>query len=222
MEQEIIFPSLPFPSLPFPSPPFPSLPFEGSLFFSHTSIFTHDNTTARQSVMSFATKILMKQLKELQQHPVLGVHACPLETNLFEWHGNVFFPEDHEYFRSLCLHFRMYFDPEVTFVLPCLVFPVFLDLMSCNVCPEMLIVFCLIYSLASFCLIHNRPTRQHRPASVLHRRLSIHMCTTKLSASVLFLISKTSLKVCVFVIYLCHLSHGLRRSLSLFLSLYRY
>jgi hypothetical protein len=39
------------------------------------------------------------------------------------------------------------------------------------------------------------------------------MCTAKLSASALFLISKTSLKVFVFVIYLCHVSHDLCRSL---------
>jgi hypothetical protein len=27
-----------------------------------------------------------------------------------EWHGNVFFPDDHEHFPSLVLHFRMWFD----------------------------------------------------------------------------------------------------------------
>jgi len=73
-------------------------------------LLTRTNTNTMANTTSFATRLILKQHRELHMCPVVGVHATPLEENLMEWHGNVFFPSDHEYFPGLVLHFRMYFD----------------------------------------------------------------------------------------------------------------
>lgn len=58
---------------------------------------------------SFATKCLYWQYEQLMRSPVDGVNAAPLESNMFEWHGNFYFKEDHEHFPAMVVHFIMEF-----------------------------------------------------------------------------------------------------------------
>mmetsp|Transcript_4517 Transcript_4517/g.6173 ORF Transcript_4517/g.6173 Transcript_4517/m.6173 type:complete len:703 (-) Transcript_4517:111-2219(-) len=54
---------------------------------------------------SFSTKCLMWQYEEIMRSPLEGVNAAPLESNIFEWHGNFYFNENHEHFPGMVLHF---------------------------------------------------------------------------------------------------------------------
>jgi ubiquitin-protein ligase len=54
---------------------------------------------------SFAMKCLFWQYDQLMRSPLDGVNAAPLESNVFEWHGNFYFKEDHERFPGMVVHF---------------------------------------------------------------------------------------------------------------------
>ena len=63
---------------------------------------------ATSSSSSFSTKWILWQYDALVRSPLEGVNAAPLESNIFQWHGNFYFPEDHEFYPSLVLHFVLY------------------------------------------------------------------------------------------------------------------
>ena len=50
-------------------------------------------------------KCLFWQYDQLLRSPLDGVNAAPLERNIFEWHGNFYFKEDHEHFPGMVVHF---------------------------------------------------------------------------------------------------------------------
>mmetsp|Transcript_52 Transcript_52/g.82 ORF Transcript_52/g.82 Transcript_52/m.82 type:complete len:688 (-) Transcript_52:278-2341(-) len=53
----------------------------------------------------FSVKCLLWQYDQLMRLPLDGVNAAPLESNIFEWHGNFYFKEDHQHFPSMVVHF---------------------------------------------------------------------------------------------------------------------
>ena len=54
---------------------------------------------------SFPVKCLLWQYDELMRNPLEGVNAAPLEDDIFEWHGNLYFPEEHQSYPGMVLHF---------------------------------------------------------------------------------------------------------------------
>ncbi|KAL7571270.1 hypothetical protein ACA910_008925 [Epithemia clementina (nom. ined.)] len=56
---------------------------------------------------SFPLKCLLWQYDELMRKPLEGVNAAPLEDNIFEWHGNFYFAEDHRSFPGMVVHFLL-------------------------------------------------------------------------------------------------------------------
>lgn len=58
-----------------------------------------------QTSPSFPTKWLLWQHDRLMRTPLEGVHAAPLESNIFEWHGNFYFPQDHKFYPNMVAHF---------------------------------------------------------------------------------------------------------------------
>lgn len=57
------------------------------------------------SPSSFSVKCLLWQYDELVRKPLEGVNAAPLEHNVFEWHGNFYWPEDHKDYPGMVVHF---------------------------------------------------------------------------------------------------------------------
>ena len=57
---------------------------------------------------SFPVKCLLWQYDELMRNPLEGVNASPLEDNIFEWHGNFYFPEDHASYPGMVVHFILH------------------------------------------------------------------------------------------------------------------
>ena len=55
---------------------------------------TNIGKSKKASVKLRATKRLMRDLLEIQNNPVHGVSALPLENNIFVWHANVKGPDD--------------------------------------------------------------------------------------------------------------------------------
>lgn len=66
-----------------------------------------DGSSTHRSTL-FSTRWLLWQYDELMRSPLEGVNAAPLESDIYEWHGNFYFPEDHEFYPSLVLHFALH------------------------------------------------------------------------------------------------------------------
>lgn len=59
--------------------------------------------------MSVSHQYVLKHYKELVKTPLPNVGVAPKEDNFKEWHVNFFFPDTHEHFPGLILHFQMTF-----------------------------------------------------------------------------------------------------------------
>jgi len=55
--------------------------------------------------ISFSKKCLCWQHEEIMRSPLDGINVAPSEHDIYEWHGNFYFNEDHEHFPGMVLHF---------------------------------------------------------------------------------------------------------------------
>jgi ubiquitin-protein ligase len=69
--------------------------------------------------MSKALKFLSRQYKQLLKNPLPNVEASPIgDDNFLCWHGTIFFPESHEFFPGLPIHFEMTFTDQYPNISP--------------------------------------------------------------------------------------------------------
>jgi ubiquitin-protein ligase len=68
--------------------------------------------TPNNIIKSFATKRLMAEWRDYTLTPSVikrHINIQPLESNIFEWHGNLAPPEEHPYYSGCVFHFIFYF-----------------------------------------------------------------------------------------------------------------
>ena len=68
------------------------------------------STTSSNSLSTarnFSTKCILWQYDELMRNPLEGVNAAPKEENVYEWHGNFYFPDDHDTYPCMVVHFTL-------------------------------------------------------------------------------------------------------------------
>lgn len=69
-------------------------------------------TTPNAIIKSFATRRLMAEWRDYSLSPATikrYINIYPLESNIFEWHGNLAPPAEHPYYSGCIFHFVFYF-----------------------------------------------------------------------------------------------------------------
>jgi ubiquitin-protein ligase len=74
-------------------------------------VMGYEIASSDSSPSSFATKCILWQYDELMRSPIKGVNASPLEHDILVWHGNFYFPDDHEWFPGMVIHFILTLPP---------------------------------------------------------------------------------------------------------------